>query len=45
MRDAQKRTPEDASSHLGQFTDIIKPDECLNDIKTPVMLPSEADML
>ena len=33
MREAQKRTPEEASDHLGQLIDTIQPDECLNDIK------------
>ena len=33
IRDAWKRTPEDASSHLGQLIDTIQPDEWTNDIQ------------
>lgn len=33
MRDAQKRTPEDVSQHLGQLIDTIQPNECLNYIQ------------
>ena len=30
MRDAQKRTPEDASNHLAQLIETIQPHECRN---------------
>ena len=34
MRDAQKRSPEDASKHLGQLIGNIQPQECLNYIQS-----------
>ena len=33
MRDARKRTPEDASKHLGELIGTIQPNECLNYIR------------
>ena len=33
MRDAQKRTPEDACDHLGTLIDSIQPQECRNYIQ------------